>query len=60
MTAKDIENDDRPDFVKKNFWEFRPNKKGINAFLAAFFLSFGVYILFNYIFSDILKGDISV
>ena len=55
-----IEKDDRPDFVKKNFWEFRPNKKGMNAFLAALLLSFGVYILFNYIFSDVKEGGISV
>jgi len=55
-----MEKDDVPDFVKKNFWEFRPNRKGINAFLAAFLLSFGVYVLFNYIFNDISKGAISV
>jgi len=52
--------DNRPDFVKKNFWEFRPNLKGVNAVIAAFLLSFGIYILFNYVFGGTNIEEISV
>ena len=28
-------------------------KKGVNAFIGSLFLSFGIYILFNYVFGDV-------
>lgn len=42
-----------PDFVKKNFWEFRPNKKGLHAFFASIIPSFFIFLIFLYLFLDV-------